>query len=55
MVRNKEETIRRSKAVGEPPLMLAVSVLEALSMAAASVADYKIAPGWTRRRRLSGC
>ena len=41
---NKEETIRRSKAVGEPPLMLAVSVLEALSMAAASVADYKIAP-----------
>ncbi len=41
---NKEETIRRSKAVGEPPLMLAVSVLEALSMAAASVADYRIAP-----------
>jgi xanthine dehydrogenase large subunit len=41
---NKEETIRRSKAVGEPPLMLAVSVLEALSMAAASVADYKIPP-----------
>jgi xanthine dehydrogenase large subunit len=41
---NKEETIRRSKAVGEPPLMLAVSVLEAISMAAASVADYKIAP-----------
>lgn len=42
--RNKEETIRRSKAVGEPPLMLAVSVLEAISMAVASVADYKIAP-----------
>ena len=41
---NKEETIRRSKAVGEPPLMLAVSVLEAISMAAASVADYRIAP-----------
>jgi xanthine dehydrogenase large subunit len=41
---NKEETIRRSKAVGEPPLMLAVSVLEAISMAAASVADYKTAP-----------
>jgi xanthine dehydrogenase large subunit len=41
---NKEETIRRSKAVGEPPLMLAVSVLEAVSMAVASVADYKIAP-----------
>ena len=30
---NKERTIRRSKAVGEPPLMLANSVLEALSMA----------------------
>jgi xanthine dehydrogenase large subunit len=41
---NKEETIRRSKAVGEPPLMLAVSVLEAISMAVASVAGYKIAP-----------
>ena len=41
---NREETIRRSKAVGEPPLMLAVSVLEAISMAAASVADYMIAP-----------
>ena len=41
---NPERTIRRSKAVGEPPLMLAMSVHEALSMAAASVADYKIAP-----------
>jgi xanthine dehydrogenase large subunit len=41
---NREETIRRSKAVGEPPLMLAVSVLEAISMAVASVGDYKIAP-----------
>ena len=41
---NREETIRRSKAVGEPPLMLAISVLEAISMAVASVADYKIAP-----------
>jgi len=27
---NREETIFRSKAVGEPPLMLAISVLEAL-------------------------
>ncbi len=42
--KNKEETIRRSKAVGEPPFMLAVSVLEAISMAVASVADYKVAP-----------
>ncbi|MBP7000973.1 MAG: xanthine dehydrogenase molybdopterin binding subunit [Amaricoccus sp.] len=41
---NKEPTIKRSKAVGEPPFMLAVSVLEALSMAAASVADYKVPP-----------
>ncbi len=38
---NHRQTIRRSKAVGEPPFMLAISVLEALSMAVASVADYK--------------
>ncbi|RDE09081.1 xanthine dehydrogenase molybdopterin binding subunit [Pelagibacterium lacus] len=41
---NKAPTIRRSKAVGEPPFMLAMSVFEALSMAVASVADYTIAP-----------
>jgi xanthine dehydrogenase large subunit len=41
---NREPTIKRSKAVGEPPFMLAVSVLEALSMAAASVADYRFPP-----------
>lgn len=41
---NPERTIRRSKAVGEPPLMLAASVVEALSMAVASVADYKTCP-----------
>ncbi len=41
---NVERTIRRSKAVGEPPLMLAVSVVEALSMAVASVANYKVCP-----------
>lgn len=41
---NKEPTIGRSKAVGEPPLMLAISVVEALSMAVASVADYRHAP-----------
>lgn len=41
---NTKPTIRRSKAVGEPPLMLAVSVVEALSMAVASLADYKICP-----------
>ena len=41
---NREMSIRRSKAVGEPPFMLAMSVLEALSMAVASEADYKICP-----------
>ncbi len=32
---NREMTIKRSKAVGEPPFVLGVSVLEALSMAVA--------------------
>ncbi|MGH6945451.1 MAG: molybdopterin cofactor-binding domain-containing protein, partial [Geminicoccaceae bacterium] len=41
---NREDTIFRSKAVGEPPLMLAISVLHALSDAIASVADYKLCP-----------
>ncbi|WEX91204.1 xanthine dehydrogenase molybdopterin binding subunit [Sinorhizobium garamanticum] len=41
---NREETIRRSKAVGEPPFMLGISVLEAISMAAASVAGYRLPP-----------
>jgi xanthine dehydrogenase large subunit len=41
---NREMTIRRSKAVGEPPLILAISVVEALSMAVASVADYRVCP-----------
>ncbi len=41
---NAEATIGKSKAVGEPPFMLAISVLEALSMAVASVADYRISP-----------
>jgi xanthine dehydrogenase large subunit len=39
-----EPTVHRSKAVGEPPLMLAMSVLHALSDAVASVADHKICP-----------
>jgi xanthine dehydrogenase large subunit len=42
--RNVEETIYHSKAVGEPPLMLAISVLMALSDAVASVGDYKAYP-----------
>lgn len=41
---NREMTIRRSKAVGEPPFMLAMSVWEALGMACASFADYKHCP-----------
>lgn len=41
---NAEPTIGRSKAVGEPPFMLAISVLEAISMAVASVADYRVCP-----------
>ncbi|WP_306005937.1 xanthine dehydrogenase molybdopterin binding subunit [Aquicoccus porphyridii] len=41
---NAERTIKRSKAVGEPPLMLGISVFEAISMAVASVADYRECP-----------
>ncbi|SIO45366.1 xanthine dehydrogenase, molybdenum binding subunit apoprotein [Rhodovulum sp. ES.010] len=41
---NREMTIKRSKAVGEPPFMLAMSVFEAISMAVASVADYRECP-----------
>ncbi|SFM01134.1 xanthine dehydrogenase molybdopterin binding subunit [Shimia aestuarii] len=41
---NREMTIKRSKAVGEPPFMLGISVFEALSMAVASVADYRVCP-----------
>ncbi|CUJ88872.1 Aldehyde oxidoreductase [Shimia thalassica] len=41
---NRELTIKRSKAVGEPPFMLGISVLEAISMAVASVADYRECP-----------
>ena len=42
--KNPARTIKRSKAVGEPPFMLATSVLEALSMAVASVDDYRQCP-----------
>ncbi|WCT73720.1 xanthine dehydrogenase molybdopterin binding subunit [Sphingomonas naphthae] len=37
--RNVEETIHRSKAVGEPPLMLAISVLSALTEAVKAAGD----------------
>jgi len=39
-----EPTIHRSKAVGEPPFPLGISVLHALSDAVASVADHTIFP-----------
>ncbi|GAA0403617.1 xanthine dehydrogenase molybdopterin binding subunit [Cocleimonas flava] len=41
---NHEDTILRSKAVGEPPLLLGFSVFFAIRDAIASVADYKINP-----------
>ena len=41
---NRELTIKRSKAVGEPPFMLGISVFEALSMAVASLTDYRQCP-----------
>ena len=37
---NVEQTIHRSKAVGEPPLMLGISALMALSDAVAAAGDY---------------
>jgi len=41
---NREETIYRSKAVGEPPLMLALSVFHAIKDAIASTGDGKHSP-----------
>ena len=41
---NAEETIYRSKAVGEPPLMLAISVWCALRDACSSLSGYKMNP-----------
>ena len=41
---NQRETVYRSKAVGEPPLMLALSVWCALRDAAASFAAYRFNP-----------
>ncbi|MGY6535669.1 MAG: xanthine dehydrogenase molybdopterin binding subunit [Pararhodobacter sp.] len=42
---NREETIHRSKAVGEPPFMLGISVLMALSDAVAACGDGSVYPG----------
>ncbi len=41
---NREPTVFRSKAVGEPPLMLGISVFRAISDAIASLADYRLLP-----------
>lgn len=41
---NLEDSVHRSKAVGEPPLMLAISVFHAIRDAIAAAADYAHAP-----------
>jgi xanthine dehydrogenase large subunit len=41
---NRAATIFRSKAIGEPPLMLAISVWLAIRDAIASLADHRLAP-----------
>lgn len=41
---NREDTVFKSKAVGEPPLMLPISVWCALRDAIASVSDYQLSP-----------
>jgi xanthine dehydrogenase large subunit len=41
---NHEDTILRSKAVGEPPLLLGFSVLFAIRDAVASLADNRVSP-----------
>ncbi len=42
--RNREDVVHRSKAVGEPPLMLAISVFLALKDAIASIGHNQISP-----------
>ena len=41
---NGEETVYRSKAVGEPPFMLGISVWSALRDAVSSISGYSISP-----------
>lgn len=41
---NTQETVYRSKAIGEPPLNLAVSVFNAITDAVSSVAEYRYCP-----------
>ena len=45
--KNPEQTVFHSKAVGEPPFMLGISVWCAIKDAVASLADYRA----TRHRR----
>ncbi|WP_296597240.1 xanthine dehydrogenase molybdopterin binding subunit [Phenylobacterium sp.] len=56
---NRENTIHRSKAVGEPPLMLAISVFSALTDAVASVGGHQVMPNLdapaTPERILAAC
>ncbi len=56
---NVEATIYHSKAVGEPPLMLAISVWSALRDAVCSIADYQRSPQLdapaTPERVLAAC
>ena len=42
--RNRANVVHRSKAVGEPPLMLGISVFHAIKDAIASVGDYHFSP-----------
>ena len=48
---NREDTIYRSKAVGEPPLMLAISVFAAIADAIHGLGPGKCRCRSTRRRR----
>ncbi len=56
---NREPTVHRSKAVGEPPLMLAISVFSALTDAVASVGGHQVMPNLdapaTPERILAAC
>jgi len=42
--RNREDVVHRSKAVGEPPLMLGISVFQAIKDAVAAVGEGQVAP-----------
>ena len=42
--KNPEPTIYRSKAVGEPPLMLGISVFNAITNAISSLSNYERLP-----------